>query len=314
MSAEPFFVGIDVSKDALEVAVRPGGKRWSARNDSSGLDSLVAALQEVQPQAIVMEATGGYEVPVAAILGAAKLPVAVVNPRQVRDFARATGTLAKTDGIDAQVLAHFAEAVRPVCRPLPDAQQQELEALLARRRQLVAMVTMEKNRLRSVLAKVRPRLEAHIDWLEKELAEGDGELREFLQRSPLGREKDKLLQSTPGVGPVLSLTLLANLPELGTLDRHQVAALVGVAPFARDSGLLRGRRAIWGGRAPVRAALYMATLSAVRHNPVLRAFYQRLLAAGKAKKVALVACMHKLLTILNAMLKHRTPWLAPSRS
>lgn len=308
MTTGPFFVGIDVSKDVLEVAVRPSGERWSASNDSSGLVSLVARLEAVRPQAIVLEATGGYEAPVAAGLGAAKFPVAVVNPRQVRDFAKATGTLAKTDRVDAQMLAHFAEAVRPACRPLPDAQQQELEALLARRRQLVDMLTMERNRLHSALRRVRPRLEAHIQWLERELAEGEGDLQDLLRRTPLWREKDELLQSAPGVGPVLSLTLLANLPELGTLNRRQIAALVGVAPFARDSGVLRGRRAIWGGRAPVRAALYMATLVATRHNPVLGAFYQRLLALGKAKKVALVACMRKLLVILNAMLKHQTPW------
>lgn len=308
MADGPCFVGVDVSKDLLEVAIRPTGERWSTSNDSPGLANLVARLEAEQPQAIVLEATGGYEVPVAAALGAAKLPVAVVNPRQVRDFARATGTLAKTDRVDAQVLAHFGEAVRPVPRPLPEPQQQELEALLARRRQLVDMLTMERNRLRSTLPKVRPRLEAHIQWLEKELEQVEDELRDLLRRSPLWRQKDKLLQSAPGVGPVLSVTLLANLRELGTLNRRQIAALAGVAPFACDSGKLRGRRAIWGGRAPVRTALYMATLAAVRHNPVLRTFYRRLLAAGKARKVALVACMRKLLVILNAMLKHQTPW------
>lgn len=310
MSTGSCFVGVDVSKDLLDVAIRPSGEGWRASNDDVGLAGLVARLEALKPEVIVLEATGGYEVPVAAALGTAKLPVAVMNPRQTRDFAKAVGTLAKTDRVDAQVLARFGEAVRPVCRPLPDAQQRELEALLARRRQLVEMLTMERNRLRSALASVRPRLEAHVEWLENELKGGERELRQVLQQTPLWREKDELLRSAPGVGRVLSWTLLADLPELGTLNRRQIAALVGIAPFARDSGTMRGKRAIWGGRAPVRTALYMATLVAVRHNPVLRAFYQRLLAAGKPKKVALVACMRKLLVILNAMLKHQTPWAA----
>jgi transposase len=305
------FVGIDVAQARLEVAVWPTGEGWEVSQDTGGTATLVERLQALQPQLVVLEATGGWEVPVVAALAAAGLPVAVVNPRQVRDFARATGKLAKTDRLDARVLAQFAQAIRPSPRPLPDAQAQELGALLARRRQMVEMLTMERNRLRTALARVRPRLQAHITWLEQELQQVDQDLHHLLRASPLWREKDDLLRGVPGIGRVLSLTLLAELPELGTLDRRQIAALVGVAPFHRDSGTLRGKRSIWGGRAPVRAALYMATLVATRHNPVLRAFYQRLLRAGKPKKVAVVACMRKLLIILNAMLRHRTPWAYP---
>ena len=246
-----------------------------------------------------------------AELGLAGLPVAVVNPRQARDFARATGRLAKTDRLDAQVLAHFAAALRPEPRPLPDAHAQELAALVERRRQIVAMRTAEENRLGVTrVAAVRVRIQAHLAWLEADLGEIDGDLRQQLRASPLWREQDDLLQSVPGIGPILSLTLLAELPELGRLTHAQIAALVGVAPLNRDSGTLRGRRSVWGGRRAVRTVLYIGTLRATRCNPTIRPFYQRLLAAGKAKKVALVACMHKLLTILNAMVKHHTPWQA----
>jgi len=308
VSTGSVFVGIDISKDTLDVAVRPTGQAWRVGSDSAGLADLVARLQTMRPEVIVVEATGGYEVPVVAALAEAKLPVAVINPRQVRDFAKAAGKLAKTDRVDAEVLAHFADAMKPSPRPLPDAQHRELEAQLARRRQLIEMTVMERNRLRGAMGRVKVRVEAHIEWLEKELEGQDRGLRALLQASPVWREKDDILQSAPGVGPVTSLTVLAALPELGTLNRHQIAALVGVAPFARDSGQLRGKRAIWGGRAAVRASLYMATLSAAKHNPVIAAFYRRLLVVGKPKKVALVACMRKLLVILNAMLKHRTPW------
>lgn len=304
------FVGIDVAQKRLDVAVQPTGASWEVPQDSGGLTTLVERLQGLQPQVVVLEATGGLEVPVVAALASAGLPVVVVNPRQVRDFARAMGKLAKTDRLDAQVLAQFAQAVRPSPRPLPDAQAQELGALLARRRQVVEMLTAERNRLRVALPTVRRGIQDHITWLRHTLAELNGHLERTLRASPLWREKEDLLRGVPGVGRVLSLTLVADLPELGTLGRRQIAALVGVAPFNRDSGTLRGKRTVWGGRAPVRAALYMGTLTAVRHNPILRAFYQRLLQAGKPKKVALVACMRKLLTILNAMLKHRTPWLA----
>ena len=302
------FVGIDVSKERLDVATCPAKEKWAFGNDGPGIASLVERLEALQPAVVVLEATGGLQLPLAAALGVARLPVAVVNPRQVRDFARATGKLAKTDAIDAQVLAQFAQAVRPTLRPLPDAATQELSALLARRHQVVEMLTAERNRLERALPPVGPRLQAHILWLKRELAELDEELGHTLRQSPLWREKEDLLRSVPGVGPVLTFTLLARLPELGTLSGRQVAALVGVAPLNRDSGTLRGRRTVWGGRSQVRATLYMATLVAARFNPVIRAFYKRLCAAGKPKKVALTACMRKLLTILNAMLKHGTPW------
>jgi transposase len=308
MNTPNLYVGIDVSKARLDIAVRPTAQRWSVANDEEGIAQLVSRLKELTPALVVLEATGGLELPLATALYAAGVPVVVVNPRQIRDFAKATGRLAKTDALDAQVIAHFAEAVRPIPRPLPDAQAQALEALLSRRRQVVGMLTAEKNRLGTALPQVRSMLKAHIAWLQGQLAEIDKELGSTIQQSPLWREKDNLLQSTPGVGPVLSITLLAELPELGTLNRQQIAALVGVAPLNRDSGTLRGKRTIWGGRARVRATLYMATLVATRFNPVIKAFYQRLCGAGKAKKVALTACMRKLLTILNAMLKHHTPW------
>lgn len=246
--------------------------------------------------------------PLAGALAEAALPVVVVNPRQGRDFAKATGRLAKTDALDARILAHFAEVVRPAPRPLPDATSQELSALLARRRQLIEMLTAENTRLPRAARPVRQGILSHVKWLERQLGKTDEDLARMIRESPLWREKDDLLTSAPGVGPVMSATLLANLPELGSLDRKQIAALVGVAPLNRDSGTLRGTRTIWGGRAQVRATLYMAALVATRRNPVIHAFSQRLLAAGKAKKVALTACMRKLLTMLNAMLTHRTPW------
>jgi transposase len=308
MAGTPVFVGIDVSKAQLEVALRPTGQGWQVPNDAEGIATLVARVQAVEPTLIVLEATGGLELPVTCALAAAGLPVAVVNPRQAHDFAKATGKLAKTDRIAAGVLAHFAEAVRPTPRPLPDAQAQELTALLGRRRQLIEMLTAEKNRLSAAPAAVRLRLQTHISWLERELQDLDTDVGHLIRTSPVWREKDELLQSVPGVGPVLARTLVAQLPELGTLNRQRMAALVGVAPLNCDSGTLRGQRTVWGGRAWVRAALYMGTLVAVRHNPVLKAFYARLRAVGKAPKVALTACMRKLLTILNAMLKHRTPW------
>jgi transposase len=306
----PLFVGIDVAKAQLDIAVRPTGERWAVPQTEAGAAELVTQLQALipAPTLIVLEATGGLERLASAALAAAGLPVAVVNPRQVRDFAKATGRLAKTDRLDAQVLAHFAEAVRPEPRPVPAEQAQLLSAQLARRRQLVEMLTAERNRLGTAPRPVRQRIQTHIAWLEQELRDIEDDLGTTLRASPIWREKEDLLRSVPGVGPVLSTTLLAELPELGTLNRKQIAALVGVAPLNRDSGTLRGRRTVWGGRARVRAALYMAALVATRHNPVLRAFYDRLCAAGKPPKVALTACMHKLLTILNALLKHRTPW------
>lgn len=315
MSPVPVFVGIDVSKDRLDIARHPTGEREAVPNAEPAITALVARLQTCHPTLIVLEATGGFELAVTAALAAAQQPVVVVNPRQVRDFAKATGQLAKTDALDAAILAQFAEVVRPALRPVPEATTQALAAVLARRRQLVAMRTAESNRLGTALPPVRKGIRAHLAWLDRQLAQLDEDLTRAIRESPVWREKDDLLQSAPGVGPVLARTLLAALPELGTLTRQQIAALVGVAPLNRDSGTWRGRRRVWGGRAQVRAALYMSALVATRFNPVVRAFYQRLCAAGKAKKVALTACMRKLLTILNAMLKHRTRWhdyFAPS--
>ncbi len=310
MTEAQSYVGIDVSKGYLDIAVRPTGQQWRGSNTEEGLGQLVERLHGLSPSLVVLEATGSLEVPVAAALGTGGLPVAVVNPRQVRDFARATGKLAKTDRLDSQLLALFADRVRPAPRPLPDPQTRELNALLARRRQIVVMLVTEQNRLGTALPSVRPGIQEHIAWLEGKLGELNDGMGKLLRESPLWREKEDLLRGVPGVGPVLTLTLLAELPELGTLGRRQVAALVGVAPLNRDSGTLRGKRTVWGGRAKVRAALYMAALVATRFNPVIRAFYQKLLAAGKPKKVALTACMRKLLTILNAMLKYHTPWQA----
>lgn len=301
-------VGIDVSKAALDVAQRPTGEAWRVANEEAGIAELVDRLRPLRPELIVLEATGGLERLVVAALALAGLPVAVVNPRQVRDFAKATGRLAKTDALDAAALAHFAEAIRPQPRPLPDAQSQALAALVERRHQLVGMLTAEKNRLRQALPAVRPQIAAHIAWLEQALREEDVELDQMLHASPLWRERDQLLRSVPGVGPTVSLTLLAHLPELGQGAVKHVATLVGLAPLNRDSGAWRGTRSIWGGRRQVRAALYMAALVGVRYNPALRAFYERLLAHGKPKKVALTACMHKLLTILHAVLRDRAPW------
>lgn len=307
-SSDECFVGIDVSQARLDVATVPGEEPWSVANDSTGLRELRRQLQALSPRLIVLEATGGLEVPAAAELAAAGLAVAVVNPRQARDFAKATGQLAKTDRIDAESLARFAQAVRPTPRPLKDPQTQALEALLVRRRQLLEMLVAERQRLARASKPVRKGLKAHIRWLEKQLQELDTDLTHTIKSSPVWREQDDLLQSVPGVGPVLSHSLLAQLPELGTLNRRQLAALVGVAPYNCDSGTLRGQRHCWGGRAPLRAVLYMATLSAIRFNPRIRPFYQRLTDAGKAHKVAMVACMRKLLTILNAMAKNHTAW------
>jgi transposase len=308
MSQGQVYVGIDVSKAALEVAVRPASQHWSVANGDRGIDRLVTRLRALSPALVVMEATGGLELPAVGALGAAGLPIVVINPRQVRDFARATGKLAKTDILDAELLSLFAERVRPIPRPVADAKAQALGALLARRRQLVTMITAERNRLSRALPGVRPGIQEHISWLEDRLTGVDAELKRELRQNELWRERENLLRGVPGVGPVLALTLMAELPELGTLDRKQIAALVGVAPLNRDSGVLRGKRTVWGGRAPVRAALYMATLAATRFNPTIRSFYERLRAAGKAKKLAITACMRKLITLLNAMLKHHTPW------
>lgn len=310
------YVGIDVAKAHLDIAVRPSGEQWVVTNDDAGIVALRERLYALRPAPtlVVLEATGGREIPVVAALATAGWSVAVVNPRQVRAFAHAIGQLAKTDALDAALLARFAEAVRPTPRPLPDAAVQEFAALLARRRQLVGMQTAERQRLDTALAAVRTHIERHLAWLAQELDDLDRSLRERVQASPLWRERENLLRSVPGVGPTTAFALLADLPELGTLGRKQIAALVGVAPLNRDSGALRGTRGVWGGRARVRSALYMAALVATRHNPIIRAFYERLCADGKPKKLALTACMHKLLTILNAILRHATPWQAPHPS
>jgi transposase len=302
-------VGIDVSKNKLDIAVHESGEVWSSNNDSSGCLALAAKLKQLQATSIVLEATGGCETLVTAMLAAAALPVIVINPRQVRDFAKATGQLAKTDRLDCCVLAHFAAAIDPPVRPVKSEETQHLEALLGRRRQIVEMLTAEKNRLANNRDRaVSKDLQAHIAWLERRLKSSDDELQRVLKSSSSWRERDQLLRSVPGVGPVLSLTLLAQLPELGQLNRREIAKLVGVAPFNWDSGRWRGARHIWGGRAAVRSPLFMATLSAIRFNPIIKSFYRRLITAGKAPKVAIVACMRKLLTILNVMLKTQTSW------
>jgi transposase len=309
MSEQVVYAGVDVSGAHLDACV-DGEEPWRATNDAVGVAGVVAALAGAA--LVVLEATGGCEAVLAAELADAGVPVAVVNPRQVRDFARATGRLAKTDALDAAVLARFAAAVRPAPRPLPDAAAAELRGLVARRRQLVEMLTAERNRLRAAPAGLRSRIEAHVRFLRAALDDLDRDLGDAVRASPLWREAEDLLRSVPGIGPVVSATLLAELPELGTLGAKQLAALVGVAPLNRDSGARRGTRAVWGGRAGVRAALYMAALVGVRHNPALRAFHARLRAAGKPPKVALVACMRKLLTTLNALLRDRTPWHNPT--
>jgi len=302
------FIGIDVAKAQLEFACRPSGETGTVPNVDEGIRELVTRCQALTPTLMVLEATGGYEAALVAALATAGLPVVVANPRQVRDFAKATGQLAKTDALDAQVLALFAERVRPVPRPLPDAAIQALDALLTRRRQLVEMLTAERNRLLIARSAVRRDLQQHIRFLERRLREADDDLHTAVKASPAWRVKDDLLQSVPGVGRVVSLTLLAELPELGRLSHKEIAALVGVAPLNRDSGTLRGKRLVYGGRAPVRAVLYMAALVASKCNPVIRAFYLRLRAAGKPAKLALTACMRKLLTILNAIARDGTPW------
>ena len=308
MSISETFIGIDVSKERLDCACRPTGTTLSDDNTPIGIAALIKQVQEQRPQLIVLEATGGLERLVVAELVAAQLPVVVVNPRQVRDFARATGQLAKTDRIDAAVLAHFGEAVKPEVRPLPDQLTQQMDALMTRRRQLVQMLAAERNHLVSATSQVRDRVKEHISHLEELIKKLDQEIDQMITNSPIWKTKDDLFQSVKGVGPVLSRTFLAELPELGQLSRQEISKLVGVAPLNHDSGKHTGKRRCWGGRASVRSTLYMAALSATRCNPVIKEFYQRLLAKGKLKKVALVACMRKLLTILNAMAKSNTPW------
>jgi transposase len=308
MTATPVFVGIDVAKDEVVIALSPSGEQWVSGTEGPALAAVVARVQAHAPALIVLEATGGLEAALVALLVEAGLPVVVVNPRQVRDFARALGRLAKTDAIDARVLALFAERVRPAVRPLPDAAARALGALLARRRQLVEMLVAEQHRLGRAEPTVVGDVRAHISWLRKRLGGLDDELHGAIKASPVWRVKEALYRSVPSIGPVTALTLIAELPELGTLNRKQIAALVGVAPLNRDSGHWRGKRMVWGGRAHVRTALFLCAMAAIRYHPGIRVFYQRLLATGKPKKVALVACARKLLTMLNAMARSGTPW------
>lgn len=308
MTNEGVYVGVDVAKRTLDVAASDSEQARQFANDDEGINQAVHYIVGLKPAGIILEATGRLEMPLAASLQAARMPVAIINPRQVRDFARATGVLAKTDTIDARVLALFGVRVRPEIRPLPDKAACEMGSLITRRRQLIHMLTAEHNRLLQSTEDVRPNIQAHIKWLEESLSEIDEDVEGRIKRSPSWSEKNTLLKSVPGVGKVVSSTLLIELPELGELNRRKIAALVGVAPLNRDSGTMRGKRTVWGGRARLRAVLYMAALVASRHNPIIAAFYQRLVDAGKAKKVALVACMRKLLTILNAMIRSMTVW------
>jgi transposase len=314
-SAPQQWVGIDVSKANLDVCVLPSGAHWQLTYAQAQVDALVEQLAALAPQRIVLEASGGHEAAVVAALVDRHLPIVVANPRQVRDFARAVGQLAKTDRIDAQILARFGEAIRPEIRPLPDATTRAVRALVSRRRQLQEMLTAEQNRLVSAAvqnapALLRDQLAEHIEWLRHQVADIDDDLHRQLQASPVWREREDLLRTIPGIGPVTSATLLSHVPELGQLDRRGIAKLVGVAPLNDDSGTLHGQRRIWGGRAAVRAALYMAALVATRHNPSIREFYRRLRQAGKPAKVALVACMRKLLVVCNSVLRTATPWRA----
>jgi transposase len=309
MDQPPVFVGIDVSKDRLDVHVRPSGDAFAVARNGKGLDSLVARLAALTPALVVLEATGGFEITVAAALAAAGLPLVVVNPRQIRDFARAIGRLAKTDALDAEAIALFAEGVRPQPRAVPDEQARHLAALVARRRQIVEMAVTEGNRRRQARdRRLAKRIDAHLAWLQKELTSIEADLDDTIRGTPAWREKEDLLTAVPGIGPITARIVLADLPELGALDRRRIAALVGVAPINRDSGAMRGRRMIAGGRTGVRKVLYMATLTAIRRNPPIKALYDRLVQAGRPKKLAITACMRKLITILNAIIRDRAAW------
>jgi transposase len=311
MTSPQPFVGIDVSAKRLDVAVMPAGTHFTLPHTDDGIASLVRRLQDLGPQIVVLEATGGYEIAVAYAMSEVSLPVVIMNPKVLRHFAKSTGKLAKTDKLDARVLAHYAQAIQPQVRPLKDPEQAELATLMSRRRQLRDMIVMEENRRRTSTPKVRLNIEQHLAYLTQLLNDLDREIQEFIRRTPLWHEKAEILRGVAGIGLKVSAALIADLPELGTLSGSQISALAGVAPMNRDSGHWRGKRTIQGGRPAVRQALYMAALVASRHNPVIREFYQRLRAAGKPAKVALTACMRKLLVILNAMLKNRTYWNPP---
>lgn len=308
MESSDVFVGIDVSKANLDVCVLPQEREWTVPNEDAGIKGLVKSIKALTPQRVVMEATGSFHVSVASAMAMADLPVVVINPRHGRNFAKSMGISAKTDRIDAKALARYAEAVRPEVRPLKDEQTRELEALVTRRDQLMKMIKAEKNRLSAAPEKMRPHIREHITWMSKRVRELDKELDRFIKGSPLWREKDAIVRSVPGVGLVLSSSLLAKVPLLGEMNRRSLAAFVGVAPLNCDSGKFKGQRHIWGGVASVRCVLYMATLSAINHNPVIRAFYARLIRAGKKKKVAITACMRKLLTIINSMVRDGSMW------
>lgn len=307
MNTERKYVGIDISKEYLDVAIDLKDKRWRFGNNPAGIDEAIKMLKTIAPVFVVFEATGGLELSFWSALSEAGIEVSPVNPRQIRDFAKAMGKLAKTDKIDAGVIAHYGQSMQPRSQGFPDSQ--DLKEAMTRRNQLVEMITSEKNRFRYVRNKrIKQDIHLHIEWLESQLNDVDNGLKQAINTDPVTRKKSELLQSTPGVGPTLSASLIVQLPELGTLNRQQIAALVGVAPLNRDSGTMRGKRMVWGGRPRVRRALYMSTLVATRYNPVIRTFYHHLLVVGKAKKVALIACMRKLITILNSMAKNNTPW------
>jgi len=308
MSSPAIYAGVDVSKAHLDLAFTNSEERPRFPNTARGIEQLVSQIEEASPELVVLEATGGFEVPAAVALAAAGVPVVVANPRQVRDFARSTGQLAKTDALDSGILALFAERVRPAVRPLPDEATRALDALVGRRRQIIDMLTAEKNRLGFALPTVQKGIKKHIRWLERQLSDVDQDLDDQIRQSPVWQAKSDLLREVPGVGPNLARTLIAELPELGRLSHKEIAALVGVAPFPRDSGGMRGKRMVWGGRAPVRSALYLSIWSASKWNPVIRPFYERLRGKGKPPKVAQVACMRKLITILNAMVRDGRRW------
>jgi transposase len=308
VAEEAVYVGVDVAQETLQVAISNSPGTHQFTNDQEGITQAIEHIARLQPAGIIVEATGGLEMPLAAELQTKGLPVVIINPRHAHDFARATGALAKTDSIDASLLALFGLRIKPEVRPLPDKQAREMISLLTRRRQLMEMIIAERNRLSRTDDEIQPGIKEHIQWLKKALSEINADLEHRIQGSPSWREKDNLLKSVPGIGRVVASTLLIELPELGQLNRRKIAALVGVAPLNRDSGTLRGKRTVWGGRAALRAALYMATLVATKYNPVIAAFYQRLRNAGKVKKAALVACMRKLLVIVNAMVRSGKVW------
>jgi len=307
---QDLFIGIDVSKATLDIAVLPGELAWSVANNEEGVQELIAKVSQLGvPRIILMEATGGYERRPLVWLSAAGLPVVAINPRNARDFAKSIGLLAKTDKVDAKALALFAQRNQPACRPLPDEQTRSLQDLIVRRRQMLDMLSAEQNRLPLVESpRVSREIRSHIAWLEKRIQNVDDDLDQAIKNSPAWRPKSDLLRSAKGVGPVLASTLIAQLPELGSLTNKKIAALVGVAPFNRDSGTIRGRRCVWGGRADIRKVLYMATLAAIRFNPTIRGFYKRLCQTGKLRKVAITASMRKFITILNAMVRDQKPW------